>query len=145
MKLRDPSTLLSARELAQELGGVAEDEVLRLKKDLRLFEVTVVSRGERRTGYPIFQAWDGIVGKPLETILAALHSHGVAVSSEAYAFFISVNEFLGGLTPVEVLLGTLLTTRQLPEVVESLLDAPAAERFDVVVQAARTAVASQDP
>jgi hypothetical protein len=143
MKLPGPSTLLSARELAKELGGVAEDEVLRLKKDRKLFEVTRVSVGKKQTGYPIFQAWAGIAGKPLETVLAAIGSHSADVSSEAYAFFIGVNEFLGGLTPIEVLQGTLLTTRQLPPPVERLLDAPTAERLDEVVQAAHTTLSSR--
>ena len=72
----------------------------------RAGELFSVLRTGRKRGreYPAFQAWSGIAGKPLAKVLAALGSASGAV---AYGFFTSPTDLLGGVTPIEVLIGKL--------------------------------------
>lgn len=132
---------LTALELGQALG--VSDQTVRGRE--RAGELFSILRPGRRRGveYPAFQAWPGIAGEPLAKTLAALASpDGTRASSTlAYAFFSGRTDLLGGLTPIEVLLGRLTTPRDLEPEVRALLGAPATERLDAVVRAAQTTAA----
>jgi hypothetical protein len=139
----DPVAPLSAAEMGQALG-LHEQSVRTRERAGELF--AILRPGRKRGGeYPAFQAWPGIAGEPLAKTLAALASGqpvGMrAASTLAYTFFTSRTELLGGLTPIEVLLGRLTQARVLEAEVQALLGAPAAERLEAVVRAAQTAAA----
>jgi hypothetical protein len=140
----DPVAPLSAAELGAALK--VSDQTVRARE--RAGELFSILRPARKRGveYPAFQAWPGIAGEPLAKTLAALGAGadpavGVPSSTLAYAFFTSRTELLGGLTPIEVLLGQLTTARAIDADDQALLDASAAERLEVVVNAARATAA----
>jgi hypothetical protein len=134
----DPAQALSASELGQALGGLS-DETVRVRE--RAGELFSVLRPGRKRGreYPAFQAWSGIAGKPLAKVLAALGSTGGTV---AYGFFTSPNDLLGGLTPVEALIGKLTNPRNLEPEVQRLLSDDTVERLKAVEHAARAYAAT---
>lgn len=138
--LRDPAAPLSAAELGQALGGLS-DETVRLRE--RAGELFSILRPGRKRGreYPAFQAWTGISGKPLTTLLQAL---GRPNGTVAYGFFTSRTDLLAGLTPVEVLLGeTDDASSAADEDALRLLQAKAAVRFEAVKSAAEAHAALQ--
>ena len=137
----DATAPLTALELGQALG--VSDQTVRGRE--RAGELFSILRPGRRRGveYPAFQAWPGIAGEPLAKTLAALASPGGtrASSTLAYAFFSGRTELLGGLTPIEVLLGRPTTARDLEPDVRALLAATATERLEAVVRAAQATAA----
>jgi len=134
----DPAQPLSASELGQALGGLS-DETVRVRE--RAGELFSVLRPGRKRGreYPAFQAWSGIAGKPLAEVLAALGSTSGTV---AYGFFTSPTDLLGGLTPIEALIGKLTNPRNLEPEVQQLLSDDAVERLKAVEHAARAYAAT---
>jgi hypothetical protein len=132
---------LSAIELGQLLH--VSDQTVRGRE--RAGELFSILRPGRRRGveYPGFQAWPEISGAPLAKTLAALAPpEGGRVSGTlAYGFFTARSELLGGLTPLEVLTGRLLTRRDLDADVQALLGAGAPPRLAAVERAARTTAA----
>lgn len=100
LKGRDTADMGSAEELAAALG-VSAETVRRRTHEGKLFAVLGPGR-KRGREYPMFQAWPGIAGKPLETVLEAL---GSLEGPQAYQFMTTPGDFLGGLTPIEVLVG----------------------------------------
>jgi len=134
----DPAQPLSASELGQALGGLS-DETVRVRE--RAGELFSVLRPGRKRGreYPAFQAWSGIAGKPLAEVLAALGSTSGTV---AYGFFTSPTDLLGGLTPIEALIGKLTNPRNLEPEVQQLLSNDAVERLKAVEHAARAYAAT---
>ena len=137
----DATAPLTALELGQALG--VSDQTVRGRE--RAGELFAILRPGRRRGveYPAFQAWPGIAGEPLAKTLAALASpdRTRASSTLAYVFFSGRTELLGGLTPIEVLLGRLTPAREIEPEVRALLGAPATERLEAVVRAAQTTAA----
>lgn len=100
----------------------------------QLFSVVRSNQGPQAR-YPAFQAWPEIAGRPLHAILEALKvkERGGGV---AYAFFVSQDDYLGYLTPVEVLVGSVTRPREVePWVVEELC-LPGEQRFEAVLKAA---------
>jgi hypothetical protein len=57
-----------------------------------------------------------IVGEPLSAVFAALLEAGATSASTAHVFFAGVTDLLSDLSPVEALLGELLTTKPLEPV-----------------------------
>ena len=135
----DPAQPLSASELGQALGGLS-DETVRVRE--RAGELFSVLRPGRKRGreYPAFQAWSGIAGKPLAEVLAALGS--TTSGTVAYGFFTSPTDLLGGLTPIEALIGKLTNPRNLEPEVQQLLSDDAVERLKAVEHAARAYAAT---
>lgn len=128
----DPVQPLSAVELGRALGGLSDETVRQRERAGELFSILRSGR-KRGREYPAFQAWDGIAGQPLTQALAAL---GEVSSTAAYGFFTSATDLLGGLTPIEALLGRVTTARGLGRETQQLLAAPAAERLQAVIKAA---------
>ncbi|MEQ1684244.1 MAG: hypothetical protein ABL916_11385 [Burkholderiaceae bacterium] len=126
----DPTELLNASEISRLLE-VDESQVLQLERTGRLFALMRAGRSERE--YPAFQAWSGIAGEALAGVLSELRSTSGAV---AYGFFTSPTDLLGGLTPVETMIGYLTSSRSLAPETKELLAAPAPERLGSVVGAA---------
>lgn len=133
----EPGKLVSGTDIAEMLG-VSEEAVRQRHQAGKL--IAILSQGrERGRGFPIFQAWDGITGAPLEQILKALgyEGPGKAVDgADAFQFFTSRNELLGGFTPVEVLTGAGVPDPDDAEATEFLAK-PHQERVDFVASVAR--------
>lgn len=135
----EPGKLISGGEIAEMLG-VSEEAVRQRHQAGKLIAILSAGR-ERGRGFPIFQAWDGIAGAPLEQIVGALGyegpGQGKAVdAAEAFQFFTSRNELLGGFTPVEVLTGAGVPDADDMEAVEFLAK-PHEERVEFVTSVAR--------
>lgn len=133
---RDASKFLSASEFSRELG-ISDETVRRREADREVFSILRPGR-KRGREYPAFQAWPGIVGAPLVKVLTALDP---GLGSATYGFFVSPNELLYDLTPVEVLYGVVLSPRDLSAggADELLASAPDA-RLEAVVRAANAYV-----
>lgn len=135
----DPVRPLSAAELGQALGGLGDETVRQRERAGELFSILRPGR-KRGREYPAFQAWSGIAGDPLVRVLAALDGVSATV---VYGFFTSPTDLLGGLTPIEALLGRPTSNRDLaPQAREWLATAPE-DRLAAVVEAARACAALQ--
>lgn len=134
----DPAKSLSAAELGKALGGLGDETVRQRERAGVLFSVLRPGR-KRGREYPAFQAWPGVAGEPLERALAAL---GPVSGVAAYGFFTSPTDLLGGLTPIEALVGRLTARRVVDAETPSLLAAPASQRLDAVEKAAQAHAAA---
>lgn len=135
----DPAAPLSAAQLGKALGGLSDETVRLRERAGELFD----PRPGRKRGreYPAFQAWPGISGEPLATLLHALGRPNGAV---AYGFLTSRNDLLAGLTPIEALLGaTIDSGGAADEDALRLLQATAEARFEAVKSAAEAHAALQ--
>lgn len=132
---RDPAEALSAAQLAAVLG-VTDETVRNREAAGELFSILRPGR-KRGREYPAFQAWEGVAGAPLKEILIAL---GRPSGPVAYAFFTSPQDTLGGLSPLEALVG--LTPREVSPEAQEFLRSGAPERLEAVVQAAQTYASS---
>jgi hypothetical protein len=139
----NPFRLVSPDELAKALGGLSEEQVQHMRSERKLFAVAIQGATECHAGYPIFQAWPGVAGEPLERVLDALGASDGDVGPSAYGFFSSPTELLDFLTPLEMLLGTLTKQRPLSLESEALLNLVSDERVRAVVDAARSSVCIQ--
>ncbi len=141
----DPMQSLSANELGERLG-LHEQTVRTREREGKLFSILRAGR-QRGQEFPAFQAFPGVVGKPLEDTLAALVPPGQTrpVSGpEAYGFLTSPTDLLADLSPVEVLLGRQLSSRVLgAEAAAVLRDTPEA-RLQLVLDTARAMAASEN-
>jgi hypothetical protein len=126
IRLLDDATL-------SELLGVSVGTVWRRERGRKLFSY-LLQGSERGRIYPSFQAWPSVTGAPLARLLAAL---GKYPSARDALFFAGANRELGGLTPVEVLAGALAVPRDLDTGALALLRAPADERLEAAVEAAK--------
>ncbi|MBL8474002.1 MAG: hypothetical protein KF778_00270 [Rhodocyclaceae bacterium] len=129
----DPVAPLSAAELGAALGGLGDETVRQRERAGKLFSILRSGR-KRGREYPAFQAWPEVAGEALERALAALGGTGAAA---AYGFFTSACDLLGGLTPIEALIGRLTSIRPIAQESRALLAAPAEARREAVEQAAR--------
>jgi hypothetical protein len=128
----DPTQPLSAAELGQALGGLTDETVRQRERAGELFSIMRPGR-KRGREYPAFQAWPGITGQPLARAMSAL---GGASGPVAYGFFTSPTDLLGGLTPIEAMLGRLTTSRAIDQATRELLGASDEERLQAVIKAA---------
>lgn len=129
----DPTQPLSAAELGQALGGLTDETVRQRERASELFSIMRPGR-KRGREYPAFQAWPGISGQPLAQVMSAL---GGASGTAAYGFFTSPTDLLGGLTPIEAMLGRLTTRRAIEPSARELLDASDEERLRAVIKTAQ--------
>lgn len=129
----DPTESLSAAELGQALGGLTDETVRQRERAGELFSILRPGR-KRGREYPAFQAWQGIAGQPMSKVMSAL---GGASSTAAYGFFTSPTDLLGGVTPIEAMLGRLTTPRRIDPSARALLDASDEERLQAVIKAAQ--------
>jgi DNA-binding transcriptional regulator YiaG len=129
----DPA-FLSAAEFARRLR-VSDQTVRNLERDGKIFSVLTAGR-ERGRQYPTFQLYEGVRGRPLETLLAVLHE---LPGAARYQFCTTPQDVLGGHAPVVVLLGTPAAARDVdrPEP-DAVLDRSDDERLALVLEAART-------
>lgn len=129
----DPMESLTVAELAQALQ-VGAAEVLQKENEGELFSV-VFPRISPHRAFPAFQAWPGVAGQPLIAVLEALATkvHGGTL---AYGFFGGRNDLIGGLTPLEMLIGGLTTSRSLDTWVIDALELSAKDRLAAVLNAA---------
>jgi hypothetical protein len=134
----NPAQPLSAVELGQALGGVSDETVRYREKAGELFSVLRPGR-KRGREYPAFQAWGCVTDGTLARVLRALGAPwapGTAAGTDAYSFFLSPTDLLGGLTPIEALRGSLTTARGVDAAAAQLLAASLAHRQAAVMQAA---------
>jgi hypothetical protein len=129
----DPTQPLSAAELGQALGGLTDETVRQRERAGELFSIMRPGR-KRGREYPAFQAWPGVTGQPLAQVMSAL---GGASGTAAYGFFTSPTDLLGGLTPIEAMLGRLTTRRGIEPSARDLLNASAEERLQAVIKTAQ--------
>lgn len=140
----EPGKLISGSELSEMLG-VSEEAVRQRLQAGKLIAILSAGR-ERGRGFPIFQAWDGIAGAPLEQILKALDYEGPGKAVDAagaFQFFVSRNDLLGDFTPVEVLTGAGVPDPDDVEAAEFLAK-PHQERLEFVTSVARALVEAHD-
>jgi hypothetical protein len=126
----DPQQAVSATELAKLLG-VSDETVRNREQAGELFSLLRPGR-KRGREYPVFQTWEGIRGEPLQRILEALGAPGGA---QSHAFFTSPNVTLGGLSPLQALMG--FASNSVGDQVLELLQASTEERQAAVLDAAR--------
>jgi hypothetical protein len=132
----DPMALLSAVELGRALDGVSDETVRLRARQGELFSVLKTGR-KRGSGYPAFQAWPGIAGTTLTSVLAELGYPASVDGAGAHGFFASVTDLLGDLSPVEVLTGAPSAARPLGRAGRTLLASSPQERLKAVVAAAQ--------
>jgi hypothetical protein len=132
---RDPAKPLTAAELGAVLG-VSDETVRNREQAGELFSVLRPGR-KRGREYPAFQGWEGIAGEPLKQVLVALERPSGPV---AYAFFTTPFDGLGGLTPVQALVG--YAAPDADEEVREFAALAASERLVTVIRAARAFAAS---
>lgn len=132
---RNPGLFLSAAELANKLN-ISDETVRRRETDRELFSILRPGR-KRGREYPVFQAWPEVVGEPLTKVLAALDPE---LGSATYGFFVGANDLLAGLTPVEVLCGAVLSSRQLEDAADEILACSSEKRLEAVIRAAKSYV-----
>lgn len=130
---RDPSEGLSHEEIARRLQ-VCERTVSDRERAGELF--SILRRGRRE--YPAFQTWDDIRGEPLSLVMVAL---GRPSGPEAYAFLTSPTDALGGISPVEALVGVARVCA-LQDDVREFLAKSSGDRLEAVVHAARAYAAT---
>lgn len=140
----EAGSLLTARDLASALG-ISEEAIRRRHLDGKLIAISLEGREPGR-GFPVFQAWPGIEGKPLERILKALGYFGPlqntgAPATQVYQFFTGMHELLGGLTPIQVLTGVGADVNDQEAV--DFLAKPHAERLNFVLSVAETTYARE--
>lgn len=124
--------LVSAEELAARLGLGDAEQVVQSEGANRLFSVRRPDVTSQRL-YPAFQAWPRIAGEPLAAVLSILGSLGGAAT---LSFLSSPCHELGGLTPVEALIGVWLPADPPPQAAQPLLLAQDAERMQAVLASA---------
>lgn len=129
---RDPAEAVTAADLGALLG-VSDETVRNREQAGELFSILRLGR-KRGREYPVFQAWEGIAGEPLKLLLAAL---GRPSGPLAYAFFTSPQGTLGGLSPIEALLG-FCRAQAVSEEVREFLGQSEPQRLAAVLAAART-------
>lgn len=129
-----PMHLLTAAELGFELH-LGDQMVNRLRHGGYLYGYLPDGRKRGRV-YPAFQAWAGIYGEPLRQVLQAL---GSAQGWQMDEFFAGEPLALGGVTPVEALLGQAFLHRGEPSgLATEVLGLPPDKRLARVVEAARS-------
>jgi hypothetical protein len=132
-----PGKLISGNALAQMLG-ISEEAVRQRLQAGKL--IAIISAGrERGRGFPIFQAWEGIAGAPLEQILRAMGYQGpggAVDAADAFLFFTGRNDLLGNFTPVEVLTGAVVADPADIEAFEFMVK-PHQDRIEFVTKVAR--------
>lgn len=129
-----PMHLLTAAEIGFELH-LGDQMVNRLRQDGYLYGYLPDGRKRGRV-YPAFQAWAGIYGEPLRQVLQAL---GSAEGWQMDEFFAGEPLALGGVTPVEALLGrAFLHRREASGLAAVVLGMPPDKRLARVVGAARS-------
>lgn len=149
-----PGKLATGIELSQLLG-ISEEAVRQRHQAGKLIAILKHGR-ERGRGFPVFQSWVGIVGRPLEQILGVLGYRvptGARATDEAgaspdaaevFQFFIGRNDLLGGFTPVEVLTGVSVQEPSDEDAMQ-LLGRPDEERLALVLGAARAEAEQRHP
>lgn len=128
-----PMRHLTAAEIGYELH-LGDQMVNRLRLAGHLYGYLPDGRRRGRV-YPAFQAWGGIFGEPLHQVLLAI---GEAEDGQIDDFFDGDIPALGGITPVEALLGRAFLHRGEPsgQAGEVLGQSPA-QRLARVVDAAK--------
>lgn len=129
---RDTTEMLTSEELAQALNVSAET----VRKRTHAGELIALLGPGRKRGreYPAFQAWEGIAGHPLQQVLEAL---GKPDATASYQFMTSPTDYLGGLTPLEVLTGNAPQDAPLAEGARQFLQEADDVRRQAVIDAAR--------
>ena len=143
-RANEAGTPLTANDFATLLG-LSEKSIQRRHHDGRLIAISLEGREPGR-GFPVFQAWPGIAGEPLERTLKALGYQGPLEDSgtpaaKVYQFFTGLNELLGGLTPIQVLTGVGADVTDQEAV--DFLAKPHDERLDFVLAVAKVTYARE--
>jgi hypothetical protein len=127
---------VSASEFGHLLGGVSEMEVLLMEARGELFSI----KGEGDVGrlYPAYQAWPEVPRTVFVDVLKILNAGG---EKSPHSFFNSLNNDLGWLAPVEVLIGAPLRHHDQREDAPAILALSADERHRLVIAAAHTHIA----
>lgn len=128
-----PMHLLTAAEMGFELH-LGDQMVNKLRQDGYLYGYLPDGRKRGRV-YPAFQAWAGIYGEPLRQVLEAL---GDAEGWQIDDFFAGEQLELGGVTPVEALLGKAFLHRGEPSGQGAeVMGLPPAKRLARVIEVAK--------
>lgn len=137
----DPGRLLNVTEFGALLD--VSDEAIRQRHQAGKLIAVLKDGRERGRGYPVFQSWAGVRGTPLEETLQALGYAGPSKmdgldATQAYQFFVSRHELLGGLTPVQVLTGVGADVAD--QEANEFLEQPESARLDFVKKVAASTV-----
>lgn len=134
--IADPDERLSANELIETLG-LANGAGLRAIERGGTAICLASTTSDAAREFPILQTWPGIAGQPLAQVVGALGEYVPARSPAAYMFFISPDDLLGYLTPIEALIGQVIFTTDREPTTAELLTLSHELRVEVVVGAAR--------
>ena len=135
---QDPMHPMNAAEISAALGGIGEDAVRALEQARSLFSIVRPGRGHERE-YPAFQSWSSVLkGGGLQEVLKVLRPLG---PTDLYGFFAEKSDLLGGITPVEALLGQLVHMRAAEREANVLLASSTSVRLEAVLAAAQALVA----
>lgn len=143
-RMTDVGSLVTGSEIGSLLG-ISDEAVRRRHHDGRLIAILREGR-ERSSGFPVFQAWPGIAGEPLERTLKALgyqgpHQLSGGDAAQSYQFFTGIHELLGGLSPIQVLTGVGADANDQEAV--DFLAKPHEERLNFVLSVAEATYARQ--
>jgi hypothetical protein len=116
-----------------QLPGKLEEGRRSPKLQSREFGLGLVNSESLHLQHP----WPGIAGVPLAQVIGALGEYVPASSPAAYMFFMSPDDLLGYLTPIEALIGQVIFTTDREPTTAELLTLPHDLRVEVVVGAAR--------
>jgi hypothetical protein len=133
----DVAVMLDANDFAAR-AGISDQTVRNWEKAGKLFSVLGPMRSRGRL-YPAFQLRPSVRDSPLERILEEL---GDLDGASKYQFFTTPVEHLAGLSPLDVLRGTVLTG-DTPERARRLLSLETSERTAAVLRAAKAARSSR--
>ena len=136
---RDTADMGTAEDLAAALNVSAETV---RRRALSRTLIAVLGPGRKRgREYPMFQAWPGIAGAPLESVLKAL---GRPEGAQAYQFMTTPSQALGGATPIELLVGEIPEDAELAPGVREFLRQDDETRLGAVVEAAAARAAAAE-
>lgn len=125
--------ILNIEEACEALGGISTEELDARTQRGQAYRVP--------SGYPAIQTWPGIAGEPLARCVAELSLGGRPPDGSGIdRFFTGLDAFLGDLTPVEALLGRLLSARQVGGRAQELLEEPPERRLMAVLMASSVSV-----
>jgi hypothetical protein len=131
----DLSLSLPASGLGHSLGGISDKAVRQSENSGELFSIQRPGRSLGRE-YPALQPWSCMADGTLAQVLAELGAPSRAIGADVYGFFTSPTDMLGGLTPIETLLGSLITSREVNVATLEFLDQSPEERRTAVFKAA---------
>lgn len=129
----DPLETVTASVLGEMMGGLDESAVAELESRGELFSMALAEPGDTKA-FPAFQGWSCVPTGAIGRILNCLRRH--RSDAPLIHFFTHASQKLDMLTPVEVLIGKLITERSVDAGATEILGDGFDRRLAYVVAAA---------